>query len=130
VFTRHSIFAWTWTAIVGLLCGLPGYSFPDLSIWAILSFDGAAHAFVFCVFSFLWAVSFYKSRSRIVMRFGVWPVLLFGIGYGTLIEILQYLVFVRRSAEWTDMLADAIGAGVGVLVFKWIYGRVIKTIAS
>lgn len=64
------------------------------------------------------------------MRFGVWPVLLFGIGYGTLIEILQYLVFVRRSAEWTDMLADAIGAGVGVLVFKWIYGRVIKTIAS
>jgi VanZ family protein len=109
---------------------LPGNSFPDLSIWAILSFDGAAHAFVFAVFSFLWAIAFYKSRTRPVLRFGTWPVLLFGIGYGIFIEILQFLIFYRRSAEWTDMLADGIGAVFGILVFKWVYGGVVKSIAA
>jgi VanZ family protein len=57
-------------------------------------------------------------------------VLILGIAYGILIEILQYLVFYRRSAEWTDMLADAIGCVVGVLVFRWVYGGVVRIVTA
>jgi hypothetical protein len=38
---------------------------------------------------------------------------------------MQYLVFVR-SAEWTDMVADAIGAFAGALIFRWLYSPVLK----
>src|SRR6185503_2995319 len=112
------------------LCGLPGYTFPDLSIWAIISFDGAAHAFVFAIFNFLWTVALYKSRSRIVLKYGLWPALLGSIGYGIFIEIMQYLVFVRRSAEWTDMIADGIGALAGLIIFRLIYAPLLKHLTA
>ena len=38
--------------------------------------------------------------------------------YGLLLEVLQSLVFVERSADFLDWLADIIGVFLGVWIFK------------
>jgi glycopeptide antibiotics resistance protein len=47
----------------------------------------------------------------------IWA-LIWGIGAGALIEILQYLMPVNRSAEWGDLLADAAGSILAVLILR------------
>lgn len=44
--------------------------------------------------------------------------LVWGIGAGALIELLQYLMPVNRSAEWGDLLADAVGSILAVAILR------------
>lgn len=44
--------------------------------------------------------------------------LVWGIGAGALIELLQYLMPVNRSAEWGDLLADAVGSILAVVILR------------
>jgi VanZ family protein len=126
---KQTIIPLGWTIIVGVLCGLPGNTFPDLSFWKLLQFDSAAHAFVFTVFTFLWAVALSKQEDfRFLRRNAIWVAGISGILYGILIEIAQYYIFVRRSAEVSDMIADAIGCCIGFIVFRVIYGHVLTLI--
>ncbi len=113
--------------MLSTLCGLPGNSFPDLSLWALLRFDSFAHAFVFAVFSFLWAVAFRKQQQiKILYRHSISAALLFSVIYGVLIEIMQYAIFFRRSADWLDMVSDAFGGLLGVIIFWFIYRPVLQ----
>ncbi len=49
---------------------------------------------------------------------------LFSIGWGALMELSQLFIFTYRSAEFKDLLANSIGASLGVffsfLGTKWI----------
>lgn len=47
----------------------------------------------------------------------VWA-LVWGIGAGALIELLQYLMPVNRSAEWGDLLSDAVGSILAVVILR------------
>jgi VanZ family protein len=47
----------------------------------------------------------------------IWT-LVWGIGAGALIEILQYLMPLNRSAEWGDLFADAAGSILAVLILR------------
>jgi VanZ family protein len=124
---RQAIIPFFWTVILGVLCGLPGNTFPDLSFWKFLQFDSAAHIFVFLIFTFLWSVAYKKQRnSEFLYRYGPAISLLTGILYGIVIEILQYYIFVRRSAEISDMISDSVGCIFGYFIFKLIYGPVLS----
>jgi VanZ family protein len=46
-----------------------------------------------------------------------------GIAYGILIEFLQYAVFVNRSFDYADMIADALGASSCYFFALFIYKR-------
>jgi VanZ family protein len=124
---RHYLFPVAWTVIIGVLTGLPGNSFPNMSLWALLSFDSFAHAVVFAVFTFLWSVALCKQTAiPFLRRRGEWIAAMAGIGYGLFIEALQATLYVGRSAEWTDMIADALGCMAGLLLFKLVYTPVLK----
>jgi VanZ family protein len=62
--------------------------------------------------------SFASPRSRL----GVWALLVGLLGFGALIEIAQSFT-PTRSAEWGDLLADAVGIAAGglaaMLVTRW-----------
>ena len=123
---QHSVFAILWTIVLSTLCGLPGNSFPDLSLWALLRFDSFAHAFVFAVFSFLWAVAFRKQRQFAwLYKYSISAAFIFSIIYGVLIEFLQYAIFFRRSADFLDMVSDALGGLIGIIIFYIIYKPVL-----
>ena len=126
---RHLFFPILWTIIIGILTGLPGNSFPNMSLWALLSFDSFAHCFVFAVFTFLWSVALCKQTRRPLLRHrGHYIAAGIGIIYGFLIEILQYMVYVGRSAEWADIIADTLGCIAGWALFTIIYGPILRAI--
>jgi len=100
-----------------------------MSFWKLLQFDSAAHAFVFVIFTFLWGVAFSKQRDyRFLTRHSITIAAVVGVVYGILIEIMQYYIFIGRSAEFSDMLSDAIGCLIGYFVFKMVYGAVLKSV--
>jgi VanZ family protein len=128
---RHLIFPILWTIIIGVLTGLPGNSFPNMSLWALLSFDSFAHFFVFAVFTFLWGVALCKQVGHpFLRRYGHYMAAGAGIIYGFLIEILQFLVYVGRSAEWADIIADTLGCLAGLILFRLIYSPVLREIGE
>jgi VanZ family protein len=44
-------------------------------------------------------------------------VLLFGIFFGGLMEICQHFIFINRSGNWYDFIANTIGAILGVILY-------------
>lgn len=98
-----------------------------MSLWALLQFDSFAHAAVFVIFVFLWSVAFHKQRRfAFFKKNGSWLPVVIGIAYGILIEIMQYLIFVGRDAEWSDMLCDTIGCVAGYFIFRAVYAPVLR----
>lgn len=73
-----------------------------------LGWDKVNHLAAFAALSFSAMLGWRGPRP---LQIGV---LLALFGYGGLIELLQMFV-PNRSAEWSDLLADAIGIGLGAL---------------
>ncbi len=85
---------------------------PVASYW-----DKLNHGFAFAVLSVLCGLAFPQLRARFMA-----PALL---GFGALIEILQAIPAVHRSAEFGDLLADAAGIAVGFALIN-----VLRLLAS
>lgn len=75
--------------------------------------DKSVHFLMFGIFSLLWLLAW--------RTFSPWHpllMLLVTIAFGYFIEWLQYtLYFLHRSFDHYDVLADAIGGVLGILVF-------------
>ena len=90
---------------------------PDVQSW-----DFLIHAFAYAMFAssalFAWG-----NRGRAWKSRGV--VWVSCTAFGVLMEILQENIpGINRSCEFSDMLANALGAGVGVLLFlPWFWSR-------
>jgi VanZ family protein len=52
------------------------------------------------------------------------------LAYGLLTEVLQAYVFTGRNGNAYDFFADGIGAFIGWLAFKIVYGKKIKTYSN
>lgn len=124
---KHLTPALLWAAFILVLCGIPGSQLPEMPFWDIFSFDKAAHVAVFLVLSVLLKVAFLKQHQYCNLRYKCnIIVVLIAAGYGVVIELLQAFVFAERSAEINDMIANTIGACLGLFVFKLIYGNCVK----
>ena len=124
MFFKYNLPGIIWALLILVLCGLPGQDFPDLSFWKLLSFDKAAHAFVFAVLVLLLIIGFKKQYSfRNLRHHAIKIATTFSILYGGLIELLQGWVFIGRSADPFDFLANTIGCFTGLLLFYMIYGK-------
>lgn len=102
-----------------LLIGLPGDYFPHVvSFWDWLSPDKLVHFFVFGVFTFLllWGYRAQYSNSKHRSKL-VWLIIILGVLYGGLTEILQANVFVGRDGSVFDFLANTIGSIIGIVIF-------------
>ncbi|WP_420151084.1 VanZ family protein [Spirosoma sp.] len=96
-----------WTVIMLLGCLTPHAEIPgpivDIN-------DKLMHVVIFAPFSLLW----------IIAGFRVNTVLIAGFLFGALIEFLQYVLPINRSADWIDLFADCIGTVVGAgLALAW-----------
>ena len=119
--------ALAWSLIILLLTGLPGDVFPEIkSFWDWLSPDKVVHLFIFGALSFLILFGYrdkYEkgNRTKLVLTAVIVTIL-----YGFLTELLQRYVFVGRSGNLFDALADAIGALLG----WWLFIPVFKKLKS
>lgn len=107
--------------IILILTGLPGSCFPRVpTFWQWISPDKIVHIIMFGTqaAAVLWGyrddyVSDEKKRSRLIVI-----ALSVTIVYSGLTEHWQNVIFINRSGNIYDFLADAAGAVLGVIIFK------------
>ena len=87
---------------------------PRLDLWKWLKPDKLVHVFVFGVLSFLLIRAFMHlvAASRFKTNPKAWAVLI-GLIYGAVIELLQEYVFIGRTGDLKDVVANAIGSFAG-----------------
>ncbi|AHJ99340.1 VanZ family protein [Hymenobacter swuensis] len=104
-----------WAAFVLISTLTPARAMPETPHWQLLSFDTAAHAFVFWVQAVLAIFSAGRQRWFPWLRAQAFRTVFFGtVGMGALIEVLQMSMDLGRNGEWSDMLSDALGVLVGL----------------
>jgi VanZ family protein len=109
-----------WALFVLILCGLPGKDFPELTFLQWLKPDKIAHLFLFGIQCFLLLKAFMKiKQTSVYYKNAVLFSLTLSISYGIIVEILQTYVFIQRDGDVRDAIANAIGAFLGV----WLYKR-------
>lgn len=86
--------------------------------------DKITHFFFYFVFALLGCL-FLRERTRgeIKLSKAVGIILLLAIGYGIFIEVLQYAITTDRMAEIGDVLANSIGAFLGISLIKWYFSK-------
>ena len=110
---RYTI-AIVWVVVIAILHAIPGSDFPEVSFSDFFQLDKLIHTVIFMVGVYLFAVVLKKQQKIQFLRY----VVISFIAYGLLLEVLQGLVFVERSADILDWLADTIGVFLGVWIFK------------
>jgi len=109
-----------WALFILVICAIPGERIPKLTFLEWLKPDKIVHFLVFAFLSLLLLRSFIDAgllswKQNNIVVFAV----CLAIIYGALVEFLQYSVFINRSGDIRDALANAIGALIG----WWIYKR-------
>lgn len=101
--------AFLWAIIICILSLMPSKNLPELH-FDLLAPDKLAHTAVYALLSFLWLWA-YKERkmSYAFIVFSGSAIL------GILLEVAQYLFFPDRFFELYDILANVIGAIIGII---------------
>ena len=91
----------------------------------IILFTGAdkiIHLLMYACLGWMLMWAFYKEHLSKTIR--VFLLLSVPV-WGALMECLQLFMHQGRSFSWLDILANFVGAGIGVLVYKWMVFRVM-----
>lgn len=101
-------------ASVLALCLMPAAQHLPSTGW-----DKANHALAFAVLAVLGLAAYPARGARVLAGL---------LAFGALIEVLQSLTG-YRSAEWLDLLADAVGLPIGWQLGRWLgaHGRPAAT---
>lgn len=110
-----------WLGIIFVLTGLPGYAFPDNQWWQFVGFDKFVHAGMFLVLTMLWCWGMDRTPYQVTKSFTIKSAALIGFFFASFTEVMQRLVFIQRSADMYDYLANGFGVFLAiVLSYKWI----------
>ncbi len=125
MFLRNHLPTLVWAIFILIICGIPGDKIPELTFWQWLKPDKIVHLLIFGILCFLMIRSFKLQQSSSYLRnhAGILALLL-SISYGILIEILQATVFIHRSGDVRDAIANSIGAFIGLWAFTKIAKRI------
>ncbi len=112
-------------AVILLLTGLPGSYFPHVK--PVIGLDKVAHLLMYAGFTFitLWGYREpFRERGKDYRKKAVWIVMLIGIAYGALTEIMQETLIPSRTGSIYDWIADLIGSVLGAIIaYFFLYGR-------
>ncbi|WP_245877905.1 VanZ family protein [Spirosoma fluviale] len=98
---RWMAIAWTIIMLIG--CLTPHTELPDeLLTWN----DKGQHLSIFALFAILWRMTGFPFVTVMVV----------GLLFGGLIEVLQYILPINRSGDWMDLAADFVGVLIGLLL--------------
>lgn len=123
MFLRVHLPTLAWAIFILIICGIPGDKIPEMTFWQWLKPDKIVHLLIFGLLSFLMIRSFLAlNTGSFFYKNAKMLSLLLTIFYGVLVEILQATVFIHRSGDIRDAIANSIGAFVGL----WIFGKMAK----
>jgi glycopeptide antibiotics resistance protein len=104
-----------WTALIASSCLMPASAFKAFTFDSIFQLDKILHLTLYYVFIVLWSLA-----SKVITVRQKYVLLIVGIAYGVLIEVLQATMSLGRSYELDDIIANTIGCVLGVLSISYI----------
>jgi hypothetical protein len=115
--------AYLWGVIVLLLTGLPGNDLPMLpAFWDRFQPDKFVHMGMFgLLFVLLAGGSYYKGRHLALSKKLLYIYAFSVAALGGLIELLQKWVFIGRSCDILDFLADTVGVILAFAFYKLVF---------
>lgn len=103
-----------WTLLIFFLCFLPAKDIPEVDVPLI---DKWTHFTLFAVFSMLWLASVKRLQTSHYMM-----VFIAALVTGWFVEFVQgRLPMLGRSQDNMDILADAVGGIIGIVVYILIH---------
>ncbi len=107
-----------WGVIIVIISGYPGHHVPKVPVW---QFDKLVHSVVYAVLSICLMIAFHKQytsgKNRLKLSLSI---IFIAVFYGGFMEFLQDSIFINRSGNWYDFMANTIGAIIGVLIYPFI----------
>ncbi len=118
---RYYLPSISWALIILYLCAIPGSDLPQDSWYEFPGFDKCVHLSLYLIFEWLILWGFSKKNNTLLLeKNAIIFSLLISISYGGIIELLQGSVFVERSSDIFDFIANTCGALLGLFLFKII----------
>jgi hypothetical protein len=115
---RNKTVAISWWIIMCILFFLPGSAFPGENWLSKIYFDKLVHIGLFAVLLFLWRSAFDWELPNYNL------VLLFlALLYGLAVEFIQRYFVSNRDFDLYDVLADTIGAMIGLAIWLASYRK-------
>jgi VanZ family protein len=107
-----------WLILISILFFLPGSTLPKENWFDKIYIDKWVHVGLFAVLIFLWRSSFNWDINGYNLL-----LLLAAVLYGFLVEVIQLNWIPNRSFDMYDVLSDASGSIVGLLVWLGAYRK-------
>jgi VanZ family protein len=102
---------------------LPGNDLEGSSWWETYKIDKLVHIIAFAVLALSSSITLSKLRVLIDTNYRLMTLILVVCTiFGTILEFLQQVLRVGRSAELLDIVADCIGLLLGFVIFRIVYG--------
>jgi VanZ family protein len=118
MFLRYNWPALAWALFILIICGIPGNELPKINFWQWLRWDKLVHLGIYTILALLLIRGLSEQSDFLNLRRS--PKLsafLICTFYGMIVEILQATVFVHRSGDVRDAIANSLGALIGVFLF-------------
>jgi VanZ family protein len=109
---KSKVLAIAWLLLMCILFVIPGSALPEQNWFADIQLDKWVHIGLFSVLVFLWASAF-----DLGLPSNCWIVIAIAILYGIAVEFVQKTWIPNRSFDQYDVVADAIGSVVGLIVW-------------
>ena len=123
MFWRYLLPGMCWLVLIALLSLTPGNEIPS-HVFSLIAFDKLMHWFFYGMLTHLWLVGLKKQyRYKQLKKYALYYVVPAAILFGISIELIQGAYIEGRYFEGWDILANMIGAGMGVGLFVLIYGK-------
>jgi VanZ family protein len=109
---KKFIYPILWGVLIVILSGTPGKKMPTFNVFQE---DKIGHFGVYAIFAILWLYSLlnvnFPFKKAAMIAF------LIAAGLGMTMEWCQANLFVDRSFDYADEIANCIGAGIGIAFF-------------
>ncbi len=92
---------------------MPGVQLPSFNLFAT---DKLAHALIYGILVWLAIRGSYAFDKQLVAWKWAVGIFLFAVAYGMMMEFVQYAFIPGRFYEYGDMLANTVGATLGLLL--------------
>ena len=120
MFIRYHLPTLLWALFILIICAIPGNRIPKLTFLEWLKPDKIVHLLVFAVLCVFLLRSFLDAHAlNLTAKNASKLAISICIVYGALVEFLQYSIFINRSGDVRDAIANSMGAFLG----WWIYNR-------
>ena len=103
-----------WAIFIAVLHAIPGSDLPNFNLSNLFQIDKLVHAIVFAIGIYLFAIALVAQQNKNFLSY----LIVSFVVYGLILEVLQGTIFVERSTDLLDWLADTIGVFIGVLIFN------------